>query len=487
MISKEKRVCGVDGWVSSPYHEHSERATTADELREIYMHWANSYDDEMLANDLQSYKSVTQVSLEMLSAMDAPMIGRPLRVMDAGCGTGLLGRYFSKSLRASELRSCQVYLAGIDLSPDMLDVAKEKGCFDELYEGNLQEIDSVVTESNFDLIISSGVFLAGHCGPETLKPLLSCLRPGGYMVFTVRSSLFQEQKTDFLAAVTDAGCELLQTTTMPYYGEIEARVLTVKKPLHESEDEAQAVWKQHYETQGFALSTLKANPAELADFDTYLTSRVHEGHPGNIFDGEGHLRAVHGYEQGLISTLMARLANQAKTLLGCRSVYLYQFRVNSKHPSLQGRGGWKPHRDYDYWQRMDGLPLPRLVVFHIFLTEQTPDNGAIVLCNGSHQADVDLCVMDDTDWRKGFEETLSYTIPHETYEDWPNKTPMLGPAGTIVAMHPLTWHASSPNQSTADRVIASIVFNDLDNLPKPDEAMDERPDFIVHRPDQYIW
>ncbi len=486
MISKQKIMSGVDSWVSSPYHEHSERAVNADELRDVYMHWASSYDDEMLANNLQSYKSVTQVSLEMLSKMDAPVAGRPLRVMDAGCGTGLLGQYFSKSLQVSELKSCQVYLVGVDLSPDMLHIAEKKGCFDELHEGSLKDLQAF-DASSFDLIISSGVFLAGHCGPETLTPLLSHLCPGGYAVFTVRSSLFREHEASFLSAITDAGCSLLQATTMPYYGEIEARVLTVRKLLHEADNEPWMAWKQHYEAQGFAPLEFKAESAELADFDAYIASRVQAQHPGNIFDDEGNLRAVHGYERGLISTLMAKLANQAKGLLDCRSVYLYQFRVNSKHPSQQGRGGWAPHRDYDFWQRMDGLPLPRLVVFHIFLTEQTSDNGALVLCDGSHKANVELCIIDDQDWRGGFGEVLSYTIPPEAYEDWSKKTPMFGSAGSIVAMHPLTWHASSPNRSNANRVIASIIFNDLDNLPKDKEMMGNRPDFIVHRPDQYVW
>ena len=486
MMNRGESECGVDGWVSSPYHEHSERAANTDELREIYAHWAGSYDEEMLANDLQSYKSVTQVSLELLSTLDMPMVASPLRVMDAGCGTGLLGQHFLKSLRASELRSRQVYLVGIDLSPDMLYLAKEKGCFDEVYEGNLQNVQTFIA-SSFDLIISAGVFLAGHCNAETLKPLLRCLHPGGYAVFTVRSSLFQGEESDFFAAVKGAGCELLQVLTMPYYGEIEARVLVVRKPLPAIENKAWTEWQQHYEAQGFARLNLKANPAELDALEAYLASRVLERHPGNIFDSEGNLRAVHGYESGLVSTLMARLADQAKILLGCRSVYLYQFRINSKHPSRQERGGWEPHRDYDFWQRMDGLLSPRLVIFHVFLTEQTSNNGAVILCDTSHQANVDIRVIDGADWYGGFKETLSYTIPRDTYEAWPEKTPMLGAASTIFAMHPLTWHASSPNYSNVERVIASIVFNDRSNLPQPIETMSSRPDFIVHHPSQYIW
>jgi len=220
---------GVDGWVSSRHHEHSERAASTDEIRAVYAHWASSYDEEMLANDLQSYKSVTRASLEVLSAVDMPMDADPFRVMDAGCGTGLLGQHFLESLQSSERRPPRVHLLGVDLSPEMLRLAKEKGCFDELHEGDLRGVQAFAA-SSFDLIISSGVFLTGHCGPETLGPLLDCLRPGGVAVFTVRSSFFQENEAEFLAAITGAECQLLQASVMPYYGEIEARVLTVTKP-----------------------------------------------------------------------------------------------------------------------------------------------------------------------------------------------------------------------------------------------------------------
>jgi len=220
---------GIDGWISSSLHAASEQATSPFEIRAIYARWASSYDEEMLANNLQSYKSVTRMALELLAEGGSLEQDGPMRVLDAGCGTGLLGQHFCAELRAYAPGSLHVHVAGLDLSPEMLKVAGEKGCYAELREGNLNDMQPFAGQA-FDLILSAGVFLAGHCGAEALGPMLSCLRAGGHAVFTVRSSLFQGKEERFLTAITGSGCELRSASVMPYYGEIEAHVLVVKKP-----------------------------------------------------------------------------------------------------------------------------------------------------------------------------------------------------------------------------------------------------------------
>ncbi len=57
-----------------------------------------------------------------------------------------------------------------------------------------------------------------------------------------------------------------------------------------------------------------------------------------------------------------------------------------------------------------------------------------------------------------------------------------GTRGKTVAMHPLTWHYSHPNESDAPRVLASVIFNDLDNVPVQPAETHRRPEVIVHSP-----
>ena len=239
-----------------------------------------------------------------------------------------------------------------------------------------------------------------------------------------------------------------------------------------------------YAKDGVAYMDVMATSSELEEVKRFLQTRQEENHPGNVRDESSRLRAVHGYDKGFSPTLMNKLAAKAKALLSCDSVYCYQLRVNAKYPATDGSGKWVPHRDFDFWHRMDGMPEPNCVVLHVLVNEHTTSNGPLVLCAGSHQEDVLPLVTEDDSWDAGFREDLKYTVNSELVDTWKNKTTMTAPAGTIVAMNPLTWHFSEPNHSDAPRVLFSVVFNDTQNLPTP--VPNPRPEFVV-QPPSTVW
>lgn len=218
---------GVDRWVSSEIHAKTELAKNPEEQKALYEQWATSYDDEMLAHQLASYKSVTEKAIPLLTQHT----GASISVIDVGCGTGLLGQHFREVLlRTDDFRMNPEHLTlvGTDLSPEMLTKAAAKRCFDKLEPSNLKQPLPFPNES-FDMVISSGVFLPGHCGPESIPNMLALLKIGGYAVFTVREAFYKEEGVPFRNAVTKSGCELLEAELMPYYGEIKANVLVVRK------------------------------------------------------------------------------------------------------------------------------------------------------------------------------------------------------------------------------------------------------------------
>ncbi|HEX4745687.1 MAG TPA: class I SAM-dependent methyltransferase [Gaiellaceae bacterium] len=110
------------------------------------------------------------------------MCGRLLepdaRILDAGAGTGLLGA----ALR--ELGFTR--LDALDLSPAMLAEAKRKGIYGTLTEGRLGDplpFDDAV----YDAIVACGVLTTGHAPASCLAELVRITRPGGHVVFTLRS------------------------------------------------------------------------------------------------------------------------------------------------------------------------------------------------------------------------------------------------------------------------------------------------------------
>ena len=114
------------------------------------------------------------------TALDA-LPGAPARfdrVLDLGCGTGLMG---------AALRDRAGHLAGVDLSPAMLRLARAKGCYDRLAEGDLAAFLAAEPAASADLCVAADVFIYCADLAPILADLARVLRPGGLAAFTVQS------------------------------------------------------------------------------------------------------------------------------------------------------------------------------------------------------------------------------------------------------------------------------------------------------------
>eukprot|EP00510_Aplanochytrium_minuta_P009398 CAMPEP_0184056610 /NCGR_PEP_ID=MMETSP0956-20121227/7895_1 /TAXON_ID=627963 /ORGANISM="Aplanochytrium sp, Strain PBS07" /LENGTH=437 /DNA_ID=CAMNT_0026350699 /DNA_START=110 /DNA_END=1420 /DNA_ORIENTATION=- len=425
---------GVDGWVSSDLHMLSEKAENVKQMKAVYSAWAQSYDTEMKQNNLKSYFEVTKRAISFLKRKRLVTKGA-FRAVDVGCGTGFCGSFFKKSLNAHpslDAYADNLFLLGIDLVPAMLEIAKKKKSFDKLIQVNLKTDVLYVPDSTFDLMMSSGCFYPGHLGPDVLPNILRKLKPNGAFIFTVRRSMFEKEEEDFIRFISGSNCMITSKNLTPYYGKILAYTITVCKC-----DDVPATVR----AKGFAKLPIIADQSDINDLLKYMKSRIRRKHPGNVYDSRGLIRAVHGYEQGLASNLVSGLAAIAKTITKKEKLYLYQFRMNNKQPAFASNAGaWKTHRDFDFWQGMDGMQCSQsVIVFHILVTDNSPANGAVYLCEGSHNEKAIPDTSEGQSWKDGFKEELKYTISDSKVETWPQHTPMVGKAGDIFAMHSLTW------------------------------------------------
>jgi len=172
-------------------------AGSPEEIARLYDGWAATYDAEMA---IAGYRHPT-IGVALL-ARHLPAGSTP--VLDAGCGTGVAGSW------PGILGYPRV--AGLDISEGMLAVARARGGYAALHRAALGG-KLAFGDGHFAGIIAAGVFTTGHVGAEALPELARITRPGGIMVLTVKTTLWDGS----VAAAIDADPRLgIVHRTAPY-------------------------------------------------------------------------------------------------------------------------------------------------------------------------------------------------------------------------------------------------------------------------------
>ena len=148
-----------------------------DATLKLYADWAETYDQTML--DGLSYRSPQRIA--SLAAMTEAR--RDVRVLDVGCGTGLL----ASCLRAEGFTR----IDGLDYSAPMLSVAQRESRIDEAFLRDLNE-QLEMGEACYDMLVSTGTFTHGHVGAGCLPELLALLAPGGHLICTVHRDVWDD-------------------------------------------------------------------------------------------------------------------------------------------------------------------------------------------------------------------------------------------------------------------------------------------------------
>ena len=153
------------------------RGDDPNETLKLYADWAETYDNTML--DGLAYRSPLQIAVLAASTEKR----RDVRVLDVGCGTGLL----ANSLRAHGFSRVD----GLDYSAPMLSVAQREGRIGKAFLRDLNERLGMGTEC-YDILTSTGTFTNRHVGAKCLPELLALLVPGGHLICTVHRDVWDE-------------------------------------------------------------------------------------------------------------------------------------------------------------------------------------------------------------------------------------------------------------------------------------------------------
>lgn len=142
-------------------------------VKESFDAFAGSFDEVLQRLDYRAPKLVADAVADAI-----PTPGQELRVLDAGCGTGLCG----ESLRPYASR-----LVGIDLSPKMVEKASLLKLYDELLEAELTHYMAGFHDE-FDLIVSADTLVYFGSLEDVFAVANESLRSGGVLVFTVEEA-----------------------------------------------------------------------------------------------------------------------------------------------------------------------------------------------------------------------------------------------------------------------------------------------------------
>jgi ectoine hydroxylase len=178
-----------------------------------------------------------------------------------------------------------------------------------------------------------------------------------------------------------------------------------------------------------------------------------------------------------------RLAGIARFLLG-DEVYIHQSRLNYK-PGFTGKEFYW-HSDFETWHAEDGMPRMRAVSASLLLTDNSAQNGALMLMPGSHRTYVSCHgETPPENHRDSLKAQKVGTPSHDSLARLAAAHGIAsaeGPAGTLILFDCNTMHGSNGNITPFPRSNAFFVYNAVSNaLEAPFAAPLPRPDFLARR------
>lgn len=170
-------------WEELHYHMAAVKASNAPQptappsgyISRLFDEYADKFDEHLLKT--LEYR-VPQLLVEAVKRTGREKFDV---VVDAGCGTGLCGEKF---------RPMAGRLTGVDLAPRMIEKSRQRGVYDELMVGGLE--DALRGRSDVDLIVAGDVL--GYVGELAgmFKAVAESMRAEGLFIFSVEKTTAEE-------------------------------------------------------------------------------------------------------------------------------------------------------------------------------------------------------------------------------------------------------------------------------------------------------
>jgi len=154
----------------------------------FYDDWCDKYDEDLvLVGNYTGHIKCVEAFLKL-------ELNRNISVLDLACGTGLLGGEVGQ--HGYEL------VDGLDSSLGMLGQARKQGIYRDYILAMVEELGSIpINDETYDVVMCSNGFAPGQIYPSAIPEILRVMRPGGYLLWTMREG-YQHKSQRF--ALLDA-------------------------------------------------------------------------------------------------------------------------------------------------------------------------------------------------------------------------------------------------------------------------------------------
>ena len=183
-----------------------------DKLRRFYDGWADEYDADVGSHGYGMPDMVASTLADAVDALGWKVDRTKISVIDAGCGTGLVG----EALRTAGWTD----LRGVDLSVEMAEKAAARGIYRTVEGGvDLTSPAADHLRGSSDAVTVGGVFTVGHVPPTALISMASLARNGGVLAVSTRDAY--QRDTDWHGVVAELESDgllerLVHTANGPY-------------------------------------------------------------------------------------------------------------------------------------------------------------------------------------------------------------------------------------------------------------------------------
>ena len=154
---------------------------TSEELLKYYKDWAdnNKYNKDMVVWNYTAPQ-------ETVSILKKYAFDKNFKILDAGCGTGLVGIELKKYGYSN--------IEGVDFSKSMLDLVPQ-GIYKKIEKIDLNK-PLKFKDNMYDILMCVGTFTYGHVKPKALDELIRITKNRGLICFTINEGIYEEYGFD---------------------------------------------------------------------------------------------------------------------------------------------------------------------------------------------------------------------------------------------------------------------------------------------------